>query len=405
MARALAGAGTGRGSTTSRARTLAALAALAASAACFITVESLPIGLLPQIAGSMHRSLSATGLLVTIYALVVVAATVPLTYLTRPLGRRSLLAAVATMLVLGSLASAAAPSYGVLVGSRIFTALGQSVFWALAPVEAAGLVSPTARGHAVTAVFAGSATGIVLGLPAGTWLGRVAGWRFAFVALAAIALLALVAIVIALPHRDPAIGAVDGGRAPNARRYRAIVASIILVVTAFYVSYTYISPFLTRVSGLSRGTVPLVLLAAGLTSSVGLASGGFLYARFPRGSMTVPAGAMAVALLCLFLFAKQTPLAAVFIALDGLGLGLLVVAAQTAVIELSPQAAEIGTAWFSSAFNGGIASGPLIGALVLSTSGLRATALAGAAIAAAAVGLLLFTDRLAARRRPAAAAE
>ena len=46
-------------------RAAVALVGLAASASCFLTAESLPIGLLPQISSSMHTSLSATGLLVT----------------------------------------------------------------------------------------------------------------------------------------------------------------------------------------------------------------------------------------------------------------------------------------------------------------------------------------------------
>jgi predicted MFS family arabinose efflux permease len=252
----------------------------------------------------------------------------------------------------------------------------------------------------VTAVFAGSAAGIVLGLPAGTWLGRVAGWRFAFVVLAAVALLVLVAIVLTLPRGKESAGVIAGERIPNPRHYRKLVLAIVLVVTAFYTTYTYISPFLTRVSGVAHDDVALVLLGAGLTSTVGLASGGFLYARHPRAALTIPVAVMAAALLCLFAFAHQTVLAPAFIALDNLGLGLLDVAAQTAVIEIGPQDAEIGTAWFSSAFNAGIASGPLVGALALSASGLRATALAGAAIAAVALAVLVFPERLVARLAP-----
>ena len=71
-----------------------------------------------------------------------------------------------------------------------------------------------------------------------------------------------------------------------------------------------------------------------------------------------------------------------FVSLDTLGLGILVVAGQTAVLDLGPQN---GTAWFSTAFNVGIASGPLVGALALATSGLRATAFAAAIVAAMAL--------------------
>ena len=137
-------------------RAVLALAALGACAACFITAESLPIGLLPQISASMHRSLSVTGLLVTIYALVVVFATVPLAHLTRKLPRRLLLSAVAGVLVLGCLGSALAPNFWVLLVFRIITALAQAIFWAVGPVEAANLVRPERRGRAVSAVFGGA---------------------------------------------------------------------------------------------------------------------------------------------------------------------------------------------------------------------------------------------------------
>ena len=361
---------------------IAGLVALGACAACFNTAESLPIGLLPAISSSMHRSLSETGLLVTIYALVVVGATVPLTRLTRRIPQRPLMAAVVAGLILGSVGSAIAPDYVLLLGSRIFTALAQSIFWGVAPVQAAALVSAKSRGKAVTAVLVGSSAGIVIGLPAGTWLGHAAGWRVSFIALAALAVLVLAAVVVALPRRATALVRMSDEPARDLRRYRAVVVAVTLAVTAFYAAYTYVSPFLVHVSGVSHAAVALVLLAAGLASSVGRAGGGVLYARHPGGAKAAPVAVMVVALACLFAFASDAGLAVVFVSLDTLGLGILVVAGQTAVLDLGPQN---GTAWFSTAFNVGIASGPLVGALALATSGLRATAFAAAIVAAMAL--------------------
>jgi MFS transporter, DHA1 family, inner membrane transport protein len=368
-----------------------ALAALGACAGAFITAESLPIGLLPQISASMHRSLSVTGLLVTIYALVVVFATVPLAYLTRKLPRRLLLATVTAVLVLGCLGSALAPSFWVLLIARVITALAQAIFWAVGPVEAANLVRPERRGRAVSAVFGGSAIGLVLGLPVGTWLGHVAGWRFAFVALAASALLLLVVIVMALPNRPPLLTSGGQTRGSGHHLYRATVLTTGLVVAGFYSAYTYVSPFLIRVSGVSHGSVTLVLLGAGLASTVGLVIGGPLYTRYRENATALAVATIALAMLCLFAFGRQAVPAALFLAFNSLGLGLLDVAAQTAVIDHGP---HDGTAWFSTAFNVGIATGPLIGGLTLEATGLRSTALVGGLIAAAALGVALSADRL-----------
>lgn len=372
----------------------AALAALAASAACFVTVESLPIGLLPQIAAGMHASLSATGLLVTIYAFFVVGATVPLTHLTRHLPRRRLLACAAAVLTLGCLGCVAAPDYGALLAARILTASAQAVFWAVGPLEATNLVRAEWRGRAVTAVFGGSAGGLVLGIPIGTALGHAAGWRLAFAALAAAGGVLLVAILAALPQRASNTAHAGPGEAADRGRYRLVLAGACLAVTGFFAAYTYANPFLVRVGGLPRGAVALALLGGGLMSTVGLSSGGLLYARHPRRALAGGTALMVCALLGLSGLGTVTAVAVVLLAFTGLGQSLMTVSGQLAVIDLGP---SNGTAWYSTAYNVGIASGPLAGAGALQLWGLRATPLVGATVAA--VGCVLL-NRAGSRAAP-----
>lgn len=370
-------------------RAAVALLGLAACATCFLTAENLPIGLLPQIAASMHTSLSTTGLLVTIYALLVVTATVPLAHFTRRVPRRYLLAAVAAGLAIGSVGSALAPDFGALVAARIFTATAQAIFWAVGPTEAANLIRPERRAQAVTAVFTGSALGLMLGVPAGTAIGHAAGWRVAFVALAGVALVLLLTILVALPSRPPLLGHTDQRGAADRARYRVLIAFTALAVTANFAWYTYASAFLVKVSGLPRGSVALVLFAAGIASAVGLGTGSSLYLRHRRSTIPVAVSFALLSLICLFAFAKVTLLAAVFIALASLGQSAFTVAGSTAVIELKP---SDGSAWYSTAYNIGIASGPLAGALTLHEWGLRAAPLAGVGIAALAVALMIGAE-------------
>ena len=366
-----------------------ALVALAASASCFLTAENLPIGLLPQISASMHTSLSTTGLLVTIYALLVVTATIPLAHFTRRLPRRYLLAAVAAGLAIGSVGSALAPNFGTLVASRIFTATAQAIFWATGPVEAASIVRPERRSRALTAVFGGSAVGQVLGLPAGTAIGHAAGWRMAFVALAAAAIVLLAAILWALPTRDPRPPHADADQASDRARYRALIAFTALAVTANFAMFTYAAAFLVKVAGLPKSSVALVLFAAGLVSTLGLSNGSSLYLRHRRTAIPVAFGFMLLADLGMFGFGRVTLLAAVLFALTGLGMSIFTVAGMTAVIELKP---SNGSAWYSTAYNVGIGSGPLVGGLALQEWGLRATPLAAVAIGIVALALLVGSD-------------
>ena len=370
-------------------RAVVALAALAASATCFLTAENLPIGLLPQISESMHTSLSTTGLLVTIYALLVVTATIPLAHVTRHLSRRYLLAAVAAGLAIGSVGSALAPSFGALVAARIFTAGAQAIFWAVGPTEAANMIRPERRARAVTAVFTGSALGLMIGVPAGTAIGHAAGWRVAFAALALVAVVLLATILVALPSRAPRVDHVDRRGAADRTRYRVLIVFTALAVTANFAWYTYASAFLVKVSGLPKGSVALVLFAAGLASAIGLSTGSPLYLRHRRATIPLAVSFALLALIGLFAFAKVTLLAAVLIALASLGQSAFTVAGSTAVIELKP---SDGSAWYSTAYNIGIASGPLVGAVALQEWGLRSAPLAGAAIAVAAVLLMVGAE-------------
>ena len=59
-----------------------ALAALTAATFLYVTTEMLPVGLLAPIGADLGVSEARVGLLVTAYALVVVVASIPLTYLT-----------------------------------------------------------------------------------------------------------------------------------------------------------------------------------------------------------------------------------------------------------------------------------------------------------------------------------
>ena len=117
-------------------RPMPALAALTAATFLYVTTEMLPVGLLAPIGADLGVSEAGVGLLVTAYALVVVVASIPLTYLTRAVPRRVLLGTLLAGYVVSSLGSALAGSYGALMATRVVTALGQAVFWSVVvPVQ------------------------------------------------------------------------------------------------------------------------------------------------------------------------------------------------------------------------------------------------------------------------------
>ena len=72
---------------------VAPIAMMALSAFVFVTAETLPVGLLPQIAHGLSVSEADVGLLLTSYAAVAALSTIPLTALTMRIRRDRLLAA------------------------------------------------------------------------------------------------------------------------------------------------------------------------------------------------------------------------------------------------------------------------------------------------------------------------
>ena len=373
---------------------VAAVAALGGASFCFVTGENLPVGLLPQLSAGLRVSLSAVGLLVTIYALVVVAVSAPLTHLTRDVPRRPLLSGLLATFVLATLAASAAPSYGWLIAARVVVALAQALFWSIVAVVAVGLFPPRARGRAVAAVFAGSSIALILGVPAGTLIGQLAGWRLAFVGLSGLGLLDLAALAVLLPSMRSGEGHAAVGTHPDARRYRLTVLTTILCVGGFFTAYTYVTAFLTRVSGLPLRAVAPVLLLTGVADAAGIVVTGLLLDRHPTLARVGPVAVLAAALLALFAFGTSGAATIVLEGCAGMGLAGLAIANQSHVLVVAPRRTDIASAWYSASFNVGIAGGPVIGGVVLSTLGLRCTPLVGGMMALLGLAAVLAESRL-----------
>jgi MFS transporter, DHA1 family, inner membrane transport protein len=383
-----------------RGRSVAALLALSASTFIYVTSETLPIGLLPQIAAGLHTSPSAVGLLVTGYGLVVVLASVPLTQLTRRIPRRYLLTGLLAAFAAATAASAAAPDYRILFTARVAAALSQALFWSVVVPAAAGVVPARLRGRAVAVVFAGSSLAAVLGVPAGTWLGQRVGWRIALLAMAGLALATALAVATLVPTAQPEAGSAARGSAPDARRYWAVLAATVLAVTGGFTAFTYVTPFLTGVSAFSLAAIGPLLLARGVSGVVGVAAGGRLADRNPWLAMLAPIVLQAVSLLGLFAFGAIPAAAAVLVALAGLAISALSTTLGTRVLQTAPGSADLAAAGASTAFNVGITAGALLGGVLLPGFGVRSTALAGGLLSLAAVAVVLAEPRLVRRSAP-----
>lgn len=385
----------------SRGRSVAALGALMLAAFCYLTVETLPVGLLPVIAADLGVPLPAVGLLVTGYGLTVAIFSVPLTRLVRRVPRRLLISGLLAVFVAATAATVTG-GYLILLGGRVVTALSQAVFWAVAAPAAAALFPPRARGRAVAAVFGGASMAPVLGVPAATWLGQQSGWRVAFLAVAGMALVAMAGVALLLPAGEPGDGHAAVGSAPDARRFRLLLVATTLAITGVFTAYTYLTPYLTEVAGFPAGSVSLLLLVYGVAGIGGVVLTGHLSDRAARLSVLLPVGLLVVVLLGLFVLAAWQAAVVVLVALWGFAMPQVPSALQNRVLVVAPGGTELASAVLSSAFNAGIAGGALLGGVLLPHAGIRGDYLAGGLLVAAAF-VVLATEPVLDRGRATAA--
>jgi DHA1 family inner membrane transport protein len=371
-----------------RARHVGALIALALAAFAYVTTETLPIGLLSLISRGTHSSLSGVGLLVTYYGLVVVVVTIPLTQLTRRVPRRYLMSGLLAVFALATLGSAMSSSYGLLLASRVVTAFSQAVFWAVVGATAAGMFPQRVRGRAVSLVFAGTSLAALLGVPAGTWIGQHFGWRAPFAALSAVALLTMLAIAFLLPTSKPGEGEAARGTAPDARRYWLTIAVVSLAGTAAFASFTYITPFLTQVSGFSLGALSLILLVRGIAGLAGVYMGGRMGDWNPSIAIGTPVALQALALCALYLAGGQPVAAVILVSVAGLSFSAMCTALTGRVLRVAPGSTDMANAGTSIAVNIGITAGALIGGLLLPAYGVRSTVLVGGLLSIAALAVV-----------------
>lgn len=373
----------------STSRAVVAVVALSLSLFALSTVENLPVGLLPDIAADLKVSRSTVGLLVTGYALVVTTTSVPLAHLTRRVPRRYLLSGLLAVFVAATVGSAIAQNYATLFAARLSIALAHAVFWSVVAATAVGLFPPQVRGRVVSGLFTGATLASVLGIPVGTWLGQNAGWRTPFLLISSFGLLALIAIAAVLPTTEPAENHAATGAAPCARRFWLLVVSIILMISGVFSFYTYVTAFLTDVGGLSAAAISPVLLGSGVAGIVGTALAGASADRRPRATVNTSVGLLTAALFGMYLLGHLPAVLVLLIPVMGLSMSSLNTAMTTRILQVAPGSSDIASAIGSSAFNIGIASGSFFGGLLLTTAGVRSTALLAGVLSAAALAILL----------------
>lgn len=227
------------------------LIGMTVAAFMFNTSEFMPIGLLMDIAADFAMTEAQAGMLITIYAYVVMLMSLPLMILASRYPLRKLLLATISLFAVAHVASAFAGGFWTLMLSRVGVAFAHSIFWSVASPIAVRLVRGPFKALAMSMIVTGTAIAIIVGLPLGRIIGLYIGWRMAFMCIAVIAFAVLAYMFFVFPK-------LEEGRPFTLAQLPVLLRNPVLIglyvmsfllPTGYYTAYSYIEPFLKLVAG------------------------------------------------------------------------------------------------------------------------------------------------------------
>lgn len=390
-------------SPVSPARTRLALLALALGGFGIGATEFVAMGLLPNIAHDLLPAVYAAspaaanaqaGWAISAYALGVVVGAPTIAAFAARLPRKQLLLWLLVAFTLGTVASALAPTFELVLVARFISALPHGAYFGIASLVAASLMGPGKRGQGVAFVLSGLTISNVIGVPLITWLGQTHGWRSAYLVVAAIFALTFVAVATLVPWQA---GNPTATMANELKAFSRLQVWLALLIGAigfggFFAVYTYIAPMVTTVTGLSPSSVPLVLILIGIGMTVGNLVGGWVADRDLKRGMLLFFALFLVGLAALFLTASTVA---------GLLISLFVIAAactalsptiQTRLMDVAHESQSIAAALNHSALNIANASGAFLGGLTIAAGfGYLSPIVVGAILCIAGIGLAVVS--------------
>ncbi|GAA3401643.1 MFS transporter [Pseudarthrobacter polychromogenes] len=365
----------------------AALLVMALMGFLLIATETMPAGLLPQIASGLAVTEGTAGQFVSAYALGTVVAAMPAIALTRGLRRKPVFVVGILGFLAANLITAFSTDIALSLGARLLAGAFSGLLWGMTAGYARRITAPHQAGRALSVASVGTPVGLAVGTPFGSWLGTTFDWRWSFGVLAVLTVATLLLAVFLVPD---APGQRPGSRASLARVFAIPGVAVVLGVIVSWmlghnIMYTYIGSYL-RGASLDL-PVDIALMTFGAAAIAGIAITGAVIDKGLRRLVLLSLGSFLVA-GAIFIVGHAS-LAAVLaaIVLWGIAFGGAAAQLQTAISAASGENADVANSMLGVAFNLAIFAAGVAGAVVISS--LDGMVLPAALVGLAAVALVI----------------
>jgi predicted MFS family arabinose efflux permease len=376
--------------------------AVALGAFVIVMTETLPVGLLPQIADGLDVSLGLGGLMVLVPGFSA-AVSAPLFFAgSGRFNRRSVILFLGVTVLVSNVVVAVAPTFVLVLIARMLFGAALGAFWTVVSPVGPKLVGPAGGTRAITIIAAGISGGTVVGLPAGQFLGNLVGWRLTFTIAAAATLLVVVVQTVVLPgiRPDARTHLRDLVEVVTRRAARFGMAAGATVFIGQFAAWTYVTPFLMDDTHLSSGVISLLYVIYGCGGIVGSLIAGSLFKRGVIGSFAGAAMVVAALLIGLASAGALPWLAGLLLVLWGLFWGIVNPGTLVWMLDSAPETPEAAAALNVTNLQLAVAAGSGLGAILISSTTLQTVfltagfiVLASAVLAAAAAPLVTLARR------------
>lgn len=328
--------------------------------------EFMMMGVLPDVARTLHVSIPTAGHLISIYALGVVIGAPLMVGLTGKFPPKIVLMSLMGMFFVSNTLFAVAPGFGLLMVVRLFAGLPHGAFFGMGAVVASRLAEPGREARAVSVMFAGLTIANIIGVPLGTYIGHHISWRLSFLMIAAISLIATGTIKLWMP----VLSAPDNPGFLNSMKvFKKPELWLIIGVSAIgtggmFAWISYIAPVMTEVAGFSSNVITLIMVIAGIGMAAGNFAGGRLADRYSPLITTSILLLCMIAALLLFTVVIHLKVAAIFMTFITGAVGFAVIAPMQMLIIQSAKGSEmLASSVLQASANMGNALGAFLGGL------------------------------------------
>lgn len=368
--------------------------------------EFVVIGIEVNIADAFSVTLAQAGELISMFAITYAACTPVLAIVTGRFRRFQLLVTYAAIFCAANLVQALAPTFAVLLLSRVLIGAVSGAFLAVGVTFIPELMGPERMSMGISVVYAAFSVAMVVATSAGKMVAELFTWRVATWASLALAVVTCAALVAVLPREgatdEPATMREQAGLLAEPQVLTGILI-FVFGVGCVCVFYGYVTPYLEQVLGLSAMEASAALMGYGVVCFFSNLLSGWLDARFGMRTLVVTFPLLAALLFGLWALGAAMPAALAVV----MGIALLMYVASVPCISAfmetarrsHPKALTLASSLEPMSFNIGIAFGTAVGGAVVSGPGIASVGLVGGVFALVALALVLVTLRLIRVRR------